>query len=71
MPISTNVPRPLTSSTSGITARRGVAHTANPSPASAASRTGSLTRLEKNVGSADGISPSVRWRPRSSADELV
>ena len=62
---------PLSSSTSGITARRGAAHSETPMPSSAASSTGSLTRLEKNSGSAEGISPSVRWRPRSSADELV
>ena len=54
-----------------MTARRGAAHSAMPMPSSAASSTGSLTRLEKKSGSADGISPSVRWRPRSSADELV
>ncbi len=62
---------PLSSSTSGITARRGAASSANASPASAPSRTGSLMMLAKNDGSAEGISPSVRWRPRSSADELV
>ena len=42
-PTRTNVASPSTSSTAGSTARRGVSQIASSSPATAASRTGSLS----------------------------
>ena len=67
----TNVPIPATSSASGIThASRGLT-TPTAMPASDAISTGVLTRFSKNGGTADGSSDSVRWRPSSSAEELV
>ena len=62
---------PEISSISGTAMRRGASQAATPIPSTAATATGVLTSRAKNSGTAAGISPSVRWRPSSSADELV
>ncbi len=71
MPISRNVPIPAASSASGIAASRGLSATPITRPISDAISTGVLTMFSKNCGTADGSSDSVRWRPSSSAEELV